>query len=143
NAYFKGIAGYSITVKETGTSTAMANEAATLISGKSYQIANAAKRIIDYNVAVVVMDGGTNVTAQLQSIDYLSGTVVFIPTFTPAGAITVSGSYLPLVNIANGKSMTVTQQAAEIDESDYETLYANDGWRVFSAGLRTVSLEIG
>ncbi|MEB3029715.1 hypothetical protein VJI72_07995, partial [Parvimonas micra] len=77
NAYFKGIAGYSITVKETGTSTAMANEAATLISGKSYQIANAAKRIIDYNVAVVVMDGGTNVTAQLQSSDYLFGTVVF------------------------------------------------------------------
>src|SRR3954470_11188317 len=44
-AYYKGFAGYVANVKMTGTSTLMTAEACSLVSGKTYQVTAAAKRI--------------------------------------------------------------------------------------------------
>lgn len=143
NAYFKGISGYSITLRETGTPTAMTAEALSLVSGKTYQITANAKRIIDYTNSLNVFDNGVDQTANVQSIDYLTGKVTFKSTYTVNGPVTITGRYVPTVVIAGGRSTTITQQAAEIDQSSYETVQANNGWRTFIQGLRTVSLEVG
>src|SRR6516225_4492082 len=48
NGYYKGFAGYVASIKKSGTSTAMTNEATTALAApKTYQITNAAHQIID------------------------------------------------------------------------------------------------
>jgi hypothetical protein len=143
NSFFKGVAGYIASVKQGGTPTAMTTEAMTLVSGKTYQITDTARRIIDYNTTVTVFDNAVNHTADVLSIDYLNGTVTFAPAYTPTGPITITGNYIPTAVIARSKSFTLTQTAAEIDTSDYETATANGGWRTFDPGLASVRMDIG
>lgn len=142
-AFYKGFAGYVATLKMTGTSTSMTSEACALVSGKTYQITNTAKRVIDPAVAVVVRDGVTDVTANVISIDYLFGKVTFSAGYTVVGAITIfSGNYLPLATVASMKGFTLTQTADATDISDYATVQANSGYRVFQQGLKSIAVEL-
>lgn len=144
NAKWKGVAGYQAVLKKSGTSTAMTTEATTQIGAtKSYQITAPARRVIDYNTALTVFDNGVDQTAELFSVDYLFGLVTFKPGYTVTGPVTVTGNYLPLGDIARARSFNLTQTAAEIDETDYETARSNGGLRVFSPGLRTANIEVG
>jgi hypothetical protein len=143
NGIFKNVAGYLVTIKKSGSPTSMTDEATTLVSGKTYQITSAAKRAIDLATALTVKDGSTDVTAQVESIDYLNGLVTFKSSYSVSGAITVTGAYLPLSTLAKGRSFNLTQNAAEIDDTVYETAQSNSGNRTFDPGLRSVSLEVG
>lgn len=143
NSFFKGVAGYSADVLVSGTATATTGEATTLVSGKTYRINAAAKRVISLVNAVTVYDGGVDHTEDVASIDYLNGTVTFDSGYTVTGAVTLDYYYLPMAAIGKARSFTVTQNAAEIDTSDYETCQANGGWRTYTQGLRSVGLEIG
>lgn len=143
NAFFKGIAGYIANLKKQGVSTVMTAEPAALVSGKTYRITNATKRIIDYFSALTVLDGGVDHTADVALIDYLNGTVTFAAAYTVTGAVTLTGKYLPTVTFAKARTFTLTQGAAQKDTTVYETARANGGWRTFDYGLRTVSLDIG
>lgn len=143
NSIFKGIAGYQATIKKPGTSTAMTSEACSLVSGKTYQVTSAAKRILDYEVAITVFDNGVDHTADIISIDYLSGQVTFAASYTVTGPVTIgAANYLPMVTLAKGRGFTLTQTAAEIDTTDYETAQANNGYATFIQGLRTAGLEV-
>lgn len=142
NGFFKGVAGYNATIKKGGTPTVLTDEPMVLVSGKTYQITNTAKRLVDLASSVTVKDGATNVTAQVQSIDYLNGLVTFLNTFTPAGSITLSGNYIPLATLAKARGFSATQTAAEIDTTTLEVAQANGGFRTFDPGLRTVGLEV-
>lgn len=142
NAYFKGVAGYQANIKQQGVSTTMTAEACTLVSGKTYQITNATKRVIDYFSPLTVFDNSIDQTAQVASIDYLNGLVTFATGYTVVGPVTVTGKYLPMTTIANGRQFTLTQTSAEIDQTVYENARTNGGWRSFGYGLRTVSLAV-
>ena len=142
NAYYKGFAGYTAVIKQTGTPTAMTGEATTLVSGKTYQITAASKRVISYTSSLTVLDNGVDQTANVESVDYLSGQVTFKAAYTPTGPITITGSYLPLAVLAKARGFQLTQTSAEIDTSDYETAQANGGWRTYKNGLKTVKLEV-
>lgn len=99
------IAGYSGTVKIPGTTTAITGEATTLVSGKTYQITSASKRVLDPGVAVVVKDnGGAVADASILSIDYNFGKVTFTAAYTVLGTITIDASYLPLLSVAESTS---------------------------------------
>lgn len=145
NGLFKGVAGYNVVLKKTGTSTAMTDEAMSLVSGKTYRITNAAHRVIDPEVAVVVEDGGTPVDAEdILNIDYVGGTVTFVGGYTVGGSVTIAtGNYLPTGAFGCSRSFTLTQSTAEIDSTCYEFAQANEGMRRFEGGLKTVSLEVG
>jgi hypothetical protein len=143
NSFYKGVAGYAAKLQQGGTPTAMTAEAAALVTGKTYQITNTAKRFIDYSSPLTVFDGGVDHTADVASVDYLNGTVTFKGTYTPTGAITLTGMYVPLVTLAKGRTFGLTQTAAEIDETVYENAQANGGWRELGYGLKTVRLEVG
>jgi hypothetical protein len=143
NAFFKGVAGYLANLKKGGTPVAMAAEAMTLVSGKTYQITNVARRIINLAATTTVFDNGVDRTANVESIDYLNGTVTFAAAYTVVGPVTITSQYVPTSVIARSRSFTLTQGAAEIDDTDYETARTNGGWRTYDPGLKSVRLEMG
>jgi len=145
NAYFKGFAGYIGTIKRVSTAAAtMTNEPCALVSGKTYQITNAAKRQIDHATAVSVRDNAVVVAASnILNIDYLFGRVTFVSGYTVVGAVTITGKSLTLTEVAKYKSISLTQSADAIDLTDNPTARANGGYTVQGQGLKTVSCEIG
>jgi hypothetical protein len=143
NGIVKGIPGYNIVIKKSGTATTMTAEAMSLVSGKTYVITATARRIISYLDTVTVFDNAIDHTADVLSIDYLSGQVTFKAAYTPGGPITLTGKYLPMTVIAKARSFTLTQTQTAIDQTGYEDAQANGGWRVFIPGLKTATLEMG
>jgi len=144
NALYKGFAGYVATLKRAGTSTAMTGEAMTQVGAtQTWRVTAAAKNVWDRSAAFVVKAGGTPVAANnIESIDYLFGRVTFVSGYTPGGAVTVDGAYLPLQTVGCSNGFTLTQTANAIDETCMDTAKLNDGFRVFDYGLKTVSLEL-
>src|SRR3954464_519308 len=65
NSFFKGVAGYIAQLRQGGTPVAMTAEPTTLVTGKTYQITNATKRIINYATALTVLDAGIDKTIQV------------------------------------------------------------------------------
>lgn len=143
NGLYKGVAGYNALIKKAGTPLPVTDEAMTLVSGKTYQITAAAKRTLALTTAITVKANATDATAQVEKIDYLNGKVTFKAAYTPTGAVTLSGSYVPMTQIAKGRSFNLSQNANELDVTGYDDAQSNSGFRVFEAGLRTVSLELG
>jgi len=114
-------AGYSAKLYRSGTSTSMTAEATTLVTGKTYRITNAAKRMLDPAVAVVVDDGGSPVSASdILLIDYLHGLVTFDPSYTVSGAITFDANYLPLSQIADVYNASFSTSVMMLDDTVYE-----------------------
>jgi hypothetical protein len=142
DAIFKGFAGYKAELKRVGTPTTMTSEAMTLVSGKTYKITNAAKEIWDRSQALTFNDGGLIAVPNILNIDYLFGQVTFIASYTPAGAVTVTGKYFPTAAAGCANSYTLTMSADAIDESCFSTVQANNGTRIYRSGLKTVALEL-
>lgn len=142
NGLFKGFAGYVAKIKKAGSTTAFTDEATTLVTGKTYKISAATKNVWDRNQAITVKDGSTNVTDEVESVDWLFGRFTFLSSYTPVGAITVSGKYLPMTQVGGANSFTLTQTASTIDTSDYESAQGNDGYRTYEYGLKTVKLAL-
>jgi hypothetical protein len=143
NGLYKGFAGYVAKLLKSGTSTALTAEPMSLVTGKTYRITDVAKRVMNRAVAYTVSDtGGAILAANILSVDYLFGRITFISSFTPTGAVTISGAYFPMTQVGRGNGFTLTQTAAAVDNTDFETAQANAGHRTFEYGLKTVSLSI-
>lgn len=142
NAIYKGYPGYVATLKKPGTPTTAAGEACTLVSGKTYQISDTTKRIWDRSAGIVVYDGAVDHTADVDTVDYLFGTVTFKAAYTVGGAVTVDIDYFPMVNLGQFTGFTLTMTADAIRDSDIPTLAANGGFHTHIPGLKTVSLEV-
>lgn len=135
------IAGYSAVLKAVGTAVPVVNEACTFISGanpnKLYQVTSSSRRIWDPTAAVIVKDGGVTVSAALYAFDYLFGFVQFIG-YTQSGAITVDGSYLPTVAVAEVRKYDLKVSAALPDVTTFDSA----GWRQFLQTLKRVDLSL-
>lgn len=142
NGYYKGFAGYVATLKLSGTSTLMTTEPCSLVSGKTYQVTNTAKRTFDRAATLNVFDNGVNQNANVISIDYLFGRVTFASAYTPTLPITITANFLPLTQIAKAQSFTLTQTAAVIDKSDFVSAQANSGLMVHDYGLKTFAFDL-
>jgi hypothetical protein len=142
-AFYKGFAGYVASIKSSGTPVASTGNAMTLVSGKTYKITDATKNVWDYTAALVVNDNAVLVTENNYSVNWLFGQVTFVDSYTVNGPVTVDVSYMPVTEVSKANSFTLTQTAATVDHTDYQTAHANDGYRVYRPGLRTVSLELG
>ena len=87
----------------------MTGEATTLVSGKTYRITDRAKRLIDPAQSLTVLDDGVGVSASdIETIDLLHGKVTFASAYTINGAITITGNYLPLSEITDCRSWSVS-----------------------------------
>lgn len=128
-------AGYNAKLYRSGTSTSMTAEATTLVTGKTYRITNAAKRMLDPGSAVTVDDGGVPIaSANIESIDYLHGIIVLDAGYTPGGAITVDANYLPLSQIADVYTSSVSTSVTMLDDTVYEDTGVSR-----KAGLKDIS----
>ena len=128
-------AGNSAKLYRSGTSTSMTAEATTLVTGKTYRITNAAKRMLDPSVAVTVDDGGVPIaSANIESIDYLHGIIVLDSAYTPSGAVTVDANYLPLSQIADVHTTSITTTVTMLDDTVYEDTAVSR-----KAGLKDIS----
>jgi len=143
NAIFKGIVGYNMDIFKGGTPTSTTAEACALVSGKTYQVTNTAHRVMDYNNTVTVLDNSVNQTANVLSIDYLTGTVTFLSTYTVTGPVTMTYYYVPMTQIAKAKSTKLSLTQTAIDQTGYDDAQGNSGFRVMVPGLRSVTLELG
>lgn len=141
-AFYKGFAGYVAKLKKQGTPTAMTTEAMSLVSGKTYKIDDAAKEIWDHTAAFTVFDNAVDETANVETFNYLFGEVTFLAAYTPNTPITITGTYLPMTTLGAANAFTLTQTAETIESSDFATVQANNGFRTFQQGLKTVSLDL-
>ena len=143
NGYFKGLAGYQVTLKKSGTPTTMTAEACTLVSGKTYQITNAAHRIMDpATVPTVLGNAVTIAEANILNIDYLFGTVTFISSYTPTTPITITGKYLPTSVIAGARAFNLGMTMNAFDDTTIADAQANGGIRIYDFGIKDVKLEL-
>lgn len=142
NALYKGYSGYQAIIKKTGVGITMTAEPMTLVSGKTYRITDATKRLIDVATTVVVLVAAVDRTVEVLNIDFLFGTVTFKSSYTVVGAVTITGKYLPSSQICAMNKYKLTQQAEAVDETDLCIVQANQGFQQFSMGLKTVSVEL-
>lgn len=142
NAVYKGFAGYTVDIKQSGSSTTFTGEAFTLVSGKTYQIDDTTKRVWDHTATTVVYDNAVDHTADVESIDFLFGTVTFASAYSVTSPVTADGKYHTLTALAKYRNFTLTQTMEPIDTSDIPAVQANSGHRTFDQGLRTVGLEV-
>jgi hypothetical protein len=116
------VATYAGIVKVAGGATAFTGEAMSLVSGKTYQIDDTAKRVWDGDTAVTVYDGGSPVAANdIESIDYLRGIVIFDASYTVGGAVTVDGDYLPLLDVTKVRSYNWSGVCELLDDTCFDT----------------------
>jgi hypothetical protein len=143
NGFYKGFAGYNAKLLASGTPVALTAEAMALVSGKTYQVTNTAKRTFNPLTTVSFFDNGVAIAvANILNVDYVFGRVTFVPGYTVVGAITVTGQYLPLTAIARANGFTLTQTAEAVDDTDFTTAQGNSGHRTFIPGLKTMSLAL-
>ena len=115
-------------------STAFAAAASTLVSGTTYQINAAAKRIIDPATALTVLDAA--VADAASGADFLFGKATL--SEAPGGAVTMTGSYLPLLNVALVKSF-----ALKVSATVHEISSINGGAaKTRLTGLQDASLAL-
>jgi len=101
-------AGYNSTVKITGTPTAMVDEATTnLVPDLVYQITNAARRIVDPDAPIIVKVNAVPVVGTW-SFDFLFGKVTFDAPLVPLAVVTISGNFLPTVDVIESRDFTVS-----------------------------------
>ncbi|KKN90086.1 hypothetical protein LCGC14_0231990 [marine sediment metagenome] len=133
--------GYLTTIKKSGTATSMTSEAMSTNStvSNTFQLDAAAKRILNRDGTFVVREAGTTapVSAASVVIDYLFGKVTLSSATT--SAITLSGSYMPMTEIAGANSFTLEQIRDSLDDTDFTSV----GWRSRIVGIKDVSLTLG
>lgn len=138
-----GVAGKKALVKVPGVAVTLTNEACGDTGDhQTYQITNAAKRVIDRATTLVVKVGGS-VTGESYTFNRLTGKITFATVNAGRGAVTVSGAYLPL-NVAVGASdfrFTLAQPALE--DTDFDGANTTGGFSTCQSGIKTLSGSIG
>lgn len=86
----------------TGTGTAMTGEAVTALGGGVFQITDAARRAINPNAALTVLDGVSTIPAANYQISWGAGKITLTSGYTLAGTMTVTGEFLTLAQAAQG-----------------------------------------
>jgi hypothetical protein len=120
----------------------MTDESCALVSGKTYRISDTTKRLINPNVTNIVKVATVDQTANVLNIDYLFGTVTFLPAFTPSGAVTITGAFFPSAQICAMNKYSLTMQADAVDNTDLCVAQSNQGFRQYQNGIKTVGLEL-
>lgn len=107
----------------TGTGTSMTGQATTALGGGVYQITLAARRAINPNASLTVLDGVTTISPAFYQVAWGNGKIIF-PNYTPVGAITVTGSFLTLSKAAQGTDWTL-----DITPTLEEVQVFGDAWK--------------
>jgi hypothetical protein len=105
--------GVDTSILVSGAGLALTDEATSLITGTTYQVTNATKRLLDPDAAITVKDGGVTIDPDDYTLDRLFGRVVLAGA--PGGAVTVSGTYLPVAAVATATSFGISRKATNVE----------------------------
>ncbi len=130
--------GYLTKVNKGGTSTAMLDEAMSVVSGNTYAIDDTTKEVWDRDVVPTFEDNGVPIpTGDIDNIDYLQGQVTF--TGAKTGPITVSGNFIPIACIAGANTYNVNMSSSVLVNTDFCT---NNGFQTKDTGLIDVVIGV-
>lgn len=99
------IAGRLASISIVGAPVSLTAEATTSADLLTYQITNAAKRLLDKNTAVVIKVDGVTVSTGI-TINYVLGSVVFATEQGIEDVVIISGKYLPQTTAATAHDYT-------------------------------------
>lgn len=117
--------GLGVRLNVTGAPVPIVNEAAANTGdNKTYRITNAARRVWDPTIAVVVNVAAVP-TAEAYTINRLKGEVTFAVANGARGVVTVSTSYLPLALAAEAKGITLRAMSANLADTAFGDLDVN------------------
>lgn len=131
-------------VKVTGAAVAVTAEATTFLTGKRYQVTNAARRIVDPTATVTVKDNGVTVAAaNILAVEHLFGIVEFVGGYTVTGPVTLDFSYLPTYQVAECNSITLSMSRELVDSSVFESQWRKKtpGLLDFSGSLKSLQIQ--
>lgn len=119
----------------TGSGTGMTGEATTSLGSNVYQITDSAKRAINPNAALTVLDGVTTVSPGDYQVYWATGKIAFNGGYTVGGSVTVTGEYLSLSQAAQGYEWSLdTELTLE------ETQTFGDSWKERTPITRSASV---
>lgn len=137
-------AAWQVAVKVTGAAVAVTAEATTFLTGKRYQVTNAARRILDPSAAITVKDNGVAVAAaNILAIEHLFGIVEFVSGYTVTGPVTLDASYLPTYSVAECNSISTSISRELVDSSVFESQWRKKtpGLLDFSGTLKSLQIQ--
>jgi hypothetical protein len=134
-------AAFTCVVKQSGTAVALTTEAMTLSGGSTIaQITNTAKRVLDPDTALSVIDNGVALADTAVTIDYLFGTVTKTAGGTFTGPVTLTGAYLPMFAEAEVRSFEINASA---DMLDVTVMASTTAEHARMSGLKEASGTVG
>jgi hypothetical protein len=111
--------GKLVRLKLSGAPVAFVTEACTNTGdGKTYRITNAAKAVWDPTIAISVFYNAILKPASSYTLNRLAGTITFT-TAPGVSAVTVTGSYLPMTTIAEGKAFGFSTKATNAADTAF------------------------
>ncbi len=143
NAMYKGFAGYHAQLLRNDTATSVTGEPMSNTSGQIYQVDDGAKNIWDRSGVVTVYDDGTDATDNVEWIDFLTGRIKFVESYSVTGSVTADFTYYSTKVFGKANSFTLTMSTETNDTSTYDKAQDNGGFRTYDPGLKTVELELG
>lgn len=136
------VAGWKGAVKITGTPTAMVAEATTeLVADTVFRITNAARRILDPDAALTVLVNGG--AAPAHTINHLRGKITFAAPIGGADVVTVTGNYLPLLDVIHVHEASVQMSRDIADVTVLKGPASTDASRQKYGLLKDASGSIG
>lgn len=124
-------AGKKALIKVSGAAVGMTAEATTGTGNLSYQITNAAKRVLSRIGTVTVKDGGV-ATAEAYTLNRLTGTVTF--GSATSRTITIDADYLPMATAAEAHEYGYTMTSA-----NHEVPRFGDNYQRRICGVRDIN----
>lgn len=137
------VAGWKGAVKISGTPTAMVAEATTeLVADTTFQITNVARRILDPDAALTVLVDAVPQAATLYTLNHLFGKVTFLAPIGAAAVVTVTGNYLPTLDVIECFEASVQMSRDVVDRTAFKGPASTDASRQKFALLKTASGSI-
>lgn len=139
------IANYTTVIRGPGTSTAFTLEPTTKLTANTvYQLNTDAKRLLDPAVPPLVevdadgAGGGAYATAPASSyvVDYLFGIITFLADQGGPATVRVSGSYLPVLDLAGVTEWKYSASRTVLDDT---TVNNTAGQRTKKLGLKDIT----
>lgn len=139
-------AGHKCKVRVSGSPLTLTDAPTTeLTEGLVYQITDTTKRVLDPKAVITVKvdaDGGgagapTTASASTYTLNRLSGTVTFNSAQAAAATVTISGSYLPMSDVAEAYEFSYSLEGDNQDSTRFQDKYIRR-----QQGQKDVSAEL-
>lgn len=118
------LSGKGAAVYASGAALSFTDEATTTLTANTvYQVTNTAKRVWDRSTTITVKKDAVAQASSLYTLNRLTGTVTFLADIGGGHTITVSGNYLPMSQVAQGKAYSYQIKASNLNVTKFGDTY--------------------